>query len=128
MAHLLSKTLDPLLGVFTGFLAYYLHETNPRTAPPPGHSMKELIQWQWEHSKRKRDEAAAAASAGENAELDAVRKEFEAAAAPVVASSAVGQQGQQQGQQTQQTQAQSQPQGQVAQAVAQSKKTEDRAV
>ncbi|EDR14325.1 uncharacterized protein LACBIDRAFT_306043 [Laccaria bicolor S238N-H82] len=27
---LLSRGLDPLLGVFTGVLAYYLYETHPR--------------------------------------------------------------------------------------------------
>lgn len=91
MAYLLSKTLDPLLGVFTGFLAYYLHETNPRTAPPPGHSMKELIQWQWEHSKRKRDEAAALTASRDEGELEQVRREIEAATAPqAVAASVTG--------------------------------------
>ncbi|KAG1754661.1 hypothetical protein EDB19DRAFT_1667570 [Suillus lakei] len=32
---LLSRGLDPVLGIFTGCFAYYLHETHPRTAPPP---------------------------------------------------------------------------------------------
>ncbi|KAG2356200.1 hypothetical protein BDR07DRAFT_470086 [Suillus spraguei] len=31
---LLSRGIDPVLGIFTGCFAYYLHETNPRTAPP----------------------------------------------------------------------------------------------
>ncbi|KAI5121388.1 hypothetical protein M0805_001201 [Coniferiporia weirii] len=45
---LLSKSLDPLLGVFTGVLAYYLHETNPRTAPAPSESLGALVQWKRE--------------------------------------------------------------------------------
>lgn len=51
---LLSRTLDPLLGVFTGLLAFHLHETNPRSAPPPGHSLSELISWKWSDAKTKR--------------------------------------------------------------------------
>ncbi|KAI6109495.1 hypothetical protein F5141DRAFT_1027032 [Pisolithus sp. B1] len=31
---LLSRGVDPLLGIFTGCLAYYLYETNPRTSLP----------------------------------------------------------------------------------------------
>ncbi|THH04180.1 hypothetical protein EW145_g5714 [Phellinidium pouzarii] len=42
---LLSRALDPVLGVFTGALAFYLHEANPRTAPPPGESLRELARW-----------------------------------------------------------------------------------
>ncbi|KAJ3758440.1 hypothetical protein EV360DRAFT_43912, partial [Lentinula raphanica] len=40
-------TLDPLLGVFTGFLAYYLHENHPRTALPQEQRLTELIRWKW---------------------------------------------------------------------------------
>ncbi|PAV24066.1 hypothetical protein PNOK_0113400 [Pyrrhoderma noxium] len=36
---LLSRSLDPALGVITGVLAFYLNQTNPRTAPPPGESL-----------------------------------------------------------------------------------------
>jgi len=45
--YLLSKWIDPCLGVFTGCLAYYLSETHPRTvaARPPGQTLKELVQW-----------------------------------------------------------------------------------
>ncbi len=56
--YLLSKALDPLLGLFTGLLAYHLHENNPRTAPPPGHTLRELASWQWTLSKQQRDERA----------------------------------------------------------------------
>ncbi|TYJ59101.1 hypothetical protein B9479_000090 [Cryptococcus floricola] len=53
--YLLSRTLDPLLGAFTGVFAYYLNETNPRTAPPPGHTLKELVSWRWTESKQLRE-------------------------------------------------------------------------
>ncbi|WVN87833.1 uncharacterized protein L203_103028 [Cryptococcus depauperatus CBS 7841] len=46
-AYLLSRTLDPVLAIFTGVFAYYLNETNPRTAPPPGHTLRELVSWKW---------------------------------------------------------------------------------
>ncbi|WVO15358.1 hypothetical protein L204_103014 [Cryptococcus depauperatus] len=46
-AYLLSRTLDPVLGIFTGVFAYYLNETNPRTAPPQGHTLRELVSWKW---------------------------------------------------------------------------------
>jgi hypothetical protein len=52
---LLSRTLDPLLGVFTGLLAFHLHETNPRSAPPAGHTLSELIQWKWSDAKARRE-------------------------------------------------------------------------
>ncbi|KAG6810187.1 hypothetical protein H0H92_012951 [Tricholoma furcatifolium] len=44
---LLSRTLDPFLGVFTGFLAYYLHETHPRTALAPEDRLSALLRWKW---------------------------------------------------------------------------------
>lgn len=37
--------LDPVLGVFTGVLAYYLYENNPRTAPPPDQKLESLVRW-----------------------------------------------------------------------------------
>ncbi|KAH7327604.1 hypothetical protein B0J17DRAFT_680329 [Rhizoctonia solani] len=43
--YLISKYLDPFLGIATGLLAYHLHETNPRTAPPEGEDLRSLIQW-----------------------------------------------------------------------------------
>ncbi|KAI0054151.1 hypothetical protein FA95DRAFT_1530199 [Auriscalpium vulgare] len=53
---LLSRTLDPLLGLFTGVLAYYLSETNPRTALEPEQRLVPLIQWKLDKSRRLRDE------------------------------------------------------------------------
>jgi len=53
----LCSGLDPLLGVFTGILAYYLYETNPRTAPPADQRLKELAWWKlskWKHARDKR--------------------------------------------------------------------------
>nr|ODN90592.1 hypothetical protein L203_01703 [Cryptococcus depauperatus CBS 7841] len=55
-AYLLSRTLDPVLAIFTGVFAYYLNETNPRTAPPPGHTLRELVSWKWAESKRLRED------------------------------------------------------------------------
>ena len=40
-----SSGLDPFLGVFTGVLAHYLYEANPRTAPPPDQTLESLIRW-----------------------------------------------------------------------------------
>ncbi|KAH7913729.1 hypothetical protein BJ138DRAFT_1145397 [Hygrophoropsis aurantiaca] len=45
---LLSRGLDPFLGVFTGCFAYYLYETNPRTALPPDQRLAPLLQWKWD--------------------------------------------------------------------------------
>ncbi|TCD64661.1 hypothetical protein EIP91_003822 [Steccherinum ochraceum] len=53
---LLSRTLDPLLGIFTGAFAYYLYENNPRTAPPPEERLGELIRWKMD--KRNKEEEA----------------------------------------------------------------------
>ena len=39
------RSVDAALGVFTGVLAYYLHETNPRTAPLTGETLTELVRW-----------------------------------------------------------------------------------
>lgn len=80
--YLLSRTLDPLLGIFTGILAYHLHETNPRSAPPAGHTLRELASWKWEASKQAREarEAAEAASSqgqGVGEEWDRMRRELE---------------------------------------------------
>ncbi|KAG8217713.1 hypothetical protein J3R82DRAFT_5870 [Butyriboletus roseoflavus] len=54
MSHrvLLSRGIDPLLGVFTGCFAYYLYETNPRTALPHDQRLGALLQWKW--AKRQR--------------------------------------------------------------------------
>ena len=53
-----------MLGVFTGGLAFYLHQTNPRTAPPESETLQELLQW-----KRKKM-AAERAKKFEETELD----------------------------------------------------------
>ncbi|KAF9246324.1 hypothetical protein BU15DRAFT_26676, partial [Melanogaster broomeanus] len=52
--------IDPLLGVFTGCLAYYLYERNPRTAFPPNQQLSSLVQWKWAKWKRGREEKWAA--------------------------------------------------------------------
>ncbi|KAL0581538.1 hypothetical protein V5O48_000467 [Marasmius crinis-equi] len=48
---LLSRGLDPVLGVFSGVLAYYLYETHPRTALPHDQTLRELIKWKWSQHK-----------------------------------------------------------------------------
>jgi Non-classical export protein 1 len=40
--------LDPLLGIFTGALAFHLHELNPRTAPEPERKLENLVRWKIE--------------------------------------------------------------------------------
>jgi hypothetical protein len=45
--YLLSRGLDPILGVMTGLLAFRISERNPRTAPAEGESLGELAQWKW---------------------------------------------------------------------------------
>lgn len=75
--YLLSRTLDPLLAVFTGLLAYHLHETNPRSAPPAGHTLRELVGWQW-GAMRERRLARERGDEGVGAEeWERVRKELE---------------------------------------------------
>ncbi|OCF56078.1 hypothetical protein L486_06019 [Kwoniella mangroviensis CBS 10435] len=54
--YLLSRTLDPILGVFTGLLAFHLNETNPRSAPSPGHTLRELVAWKWTQGKEMRQQ------------------------------------------------------------------------
>ena len=75
--YLLSRTLDPLLGIFTGFLAYHLHETNPRSAPPPGHTLQELVRWQWTEMRRSRELRDAADVGKDGEEFERMRREFE---------------------------------------------------
>ncbi|KAH9854238.1 hypothetical protein C2E23DRAFT_884336 [Lenzites betulinus] len=54
---LLSRTLDPILGVFTGVLAYYLYESHPRTAMPEDLKLAPLLRrkyakWQEERERQ----------------------------------------------------------------------------
>lgn len=53
--------LDPVLGVFTGVLAYYLYENNPRTAPPPDQKLESLVRWKM--AKRQAEQQRSAAEA-----------------------------------------------------------------
>ncbi|KZT56881.1 hypothetical protein CALCODRAFT_483642 [Calocera cornea HHB12733] len=45
--YLFGKYVDPLFGVFTGAVAYYLWENHPRTAPPQGSHLADLIKWRF---------------------------------------------------------------------------------
>lgn len=54
---LLRRSLDPALGVFTGVLAFYLRQTNPRTAPPPEETFSALVSWKmraWKEERRRK--------------------------------------------------------------------------
>ncbi|KAI0006128.1 hypothetical protein BJV74DRAFT_880431 [Russula compacta] len=64
---LLSRTLDPLLGIFTGAFAYYLYETNPRTALSPEQKLDNLVRWKikkYQANRAKRN------STGESSDAD----------------------------------------------------------
>ncbi|PIL24004.1 hypothetical protein GSI_13755 [Ganoderma sinense ZZ0214-1] len=52
---LLSRTLDPVLGVFTGVFAYYLYETHPRTALSEELRLTSLLWWKREKWQRERE-------------------------------------------------------------------------
>ncbi|KAF8077879.1 hypothetical protein FPV67DRAFT_1405104 [Lyophyllum atratum] len=48
--------LDPILGVFTGLFAYYLHETHPRSALEPDVRLSALLRWKWAKYQQDRTE------------------------------------------------------------------------
>ncbi len=75
--YLLSRTIDPLLGIFTGLLAYHLHETNPRSALASGHTLQELVRWQWAEMRRSRSMRDAVEADGVEEEWERMRREFE---------------------------------------------------
>jgi len=63
---LLSRAMDPLLGIFTGALAFYLYEINPRTAPEPEQKLENLVRWKiekYQASRAKRDSEGAGSDA-----------------------------------------------------------------
>lgn len=64
---LLSRGLDPLLGVFTGVLAYYLYESHPRNAVPPDERLSALIKWKYTKWHNEREQRL---MSGDNAEVD----------------------------------------------------------
>ncbi|GHJ84583.1 hypothetical protein NliqN6_0985 [Naganishia liquefaciens] len=78
--YLLGRYMDPMLGVFTGILAYHLHESNPRSRPEPGHRLNELVAWQWNQSKEarraKEESLSRRFGAAEEAELERLRREL----------------------------------------------------
>ncbi|KAL7283396.1 hypothetical protein ACG7TL_002826 [Trametes sanguinea] len=53
---LLSRTLDPILGVFTGVLAYYLYETHPRNAIPEELRLASLLKRKYAIWQREREQ------------------------------------------------------------------------
>jgi len=68
---LLSRALDPVLGIFTGIFAYYLYETNPRTAFLPGEKLPDLLRWKLSKWRQQRDQKLRAAEAVEWKEIAA---------------------------------------------------------
>ncbi|KAA1471097.1 hypothetical protein DENSPDRAFT_746637, partial [Dentipellis sp. KUC8613] len=48
------RFLDPLLGVGTGLLAYYLYETNPRTEVPEDQRLVPLARWKLDKMQKER--------------------------------------------------------------------------
>ncbi|KAG8806983.1 hypothetical protein FRC18_005813, partial [Serendipita sp. 400] len=52
---------DPLLGIFTGVVAFQLRQNNPETAPPSNERLDYLVRWkynQWLESRRKQQDAS----------------------------------------------------------------------
>ena len=62
--------------MFTGLLAYYLHETNPRTAPPPGETLAELLRWK--RDKRLSEQQSASSDNEVEAKLQELLREDKA--------------------------------------------------
>ncbi|RPD66144.1 hypothetical protein L226DRAFT_609041 [Lentinus tigrinus ALCF2SS1-7] len=52
---LLSRSMDPILGVFTGIFAYYLYEKHPRTAMPEELRLMSLLRWKREKWQQERE-------------------------------------------------------------------------
>ncbi|KAF9562548.1 hypothetical protein CPC08DRAFT_706592 [Agrocybe pediades] len=55
--YLLARRVDRLLGIFTGFLAYYLHENHPRTARKDEDRLIELLKWKYRSYQQKRHDS-----------------------------------------------------------------------
>lgn len=56
----MHRFVDPLLGVFTGVLAFHLRQNDPKTAPPDDERLDSLLKWkyiQWKEKKRQREMA-----------------------------------------------------------------------
>lgn len=52
------RALDPLLGVFTGVLAFQLRQNHPGTAPPDNERLSSLVGWKvglWREQRRQRE-------------------------------------------------------------------------
>jgi hypothetical protein len=75
LSELSCRVLDPVLGVFTGVFAYYLYETNPRTAFPPGEKLPDLLRWKWSKWRQERDQKLRAAEVVQWKEITAEKAE-----------------------------------------------------
>jgi hypothetical protein len=51
-----NSVLDPMLGIATGVLAYYLYENHPRTKLPTEKTLGNLVNWKWSKWRREREE------------------------------------------------------------------------
>ena len=51
-----SRSLDPLLGIFTGVFAYYLAENHPRAGFAPEERLRPLFQWKWAQYRAQRNQ------------------------------------------------------------------------
>lgn len=71
----LPSSLDPILGVFTGVFAYYLWETNPRTAMPEDQRLTALVQWKREKWRQEREQKLMAGE--QDVDLNAIRAAVE---------------------------------------------------
>ena len=54
-SHTTDRTLDPILGVFTGGFAYYLYEKHPRTDMPEELRLMSLLRWKRERWQQERE-------------------------------------------------------------------------
>jgi len=52
--YLLTRSLDPFLGVFTGVFAFFLDEIHPRTARREEDTLIELLRWKYRRFQEKR--------------------------------------------------------------------------
>jgi hypothetical protein len=68
--------------IILGGLAYHLHENNPRSRPPAGHTLRELTVWHWDQRKDERQAREAELLKAEESdvkakeELEMLRKEI----------------------------------------------------
>ncbi|KAH9946110.1 uncharacterized protein BXZ73DRAFT_86299 [Epithele typhae] len=58
---LLSRTLDPILGIASGVFAYYLYESHPRNDIPEELRLSTLLRWKrerWQQARKQKLQGA----------------------------------------------------------------------